>query len=171
MRIVALIVGLVISAVTFVHSFLANFASATLEVGGEVFRDTEAVTEGESLSAGAGYGVTAAILGTIAAGLALKFPRASCILFTIAAVFAIGGGAGTTFDDLMAWGILFAICAVFSFFGQRSERRWPLSLFLSGSPAIVAASTASNLQRFCAQCGHNIAGYRFCNQCGQQVGS
>ena len=128
MRVAALILGLVASIIAFVHSFLAILGSAVLEVGGEVFEDPEAVTEGESLASGAGYGVFAAILGPIAAALALKYPRASCILFVVAAAFAIGGGAATIFDDLMVWGALFAICAVFSFFSQRPDRRWPLNV-------------------------------------------
>ena len=86
MRVAALILGLVASIIAFVHSFLAILGSAVLEVGGEVFEDPEAVTEGESLASGAGYGVFAAILGTIAAALALSStpaPHAFCLLLPL----------------------------------------------------------------------------------------
>ena len=171
MRITTLLLGLLTSIGLFTHSIVASIGHSILEVGGEVFGDQEAIEIAEDLAPAIGAGITVAVVGTVAAGLALKFPRASCILFMISAGILIPTGATTLFEDLLFWGSLFAICAVFSFFGQRSERRWPLSLLLSGSPAIVAASTASNLQRFCTQCGHNIAGYRFCNQCGQKAGS
>lgn len=56
----------------------------------------------ESLSAGAGSGYLAGILGLIASGVAFQRPRAGAVLFGAAAAIAIFSGVGSAFGDLVA---------------------------------------------------------------------
>ena len=132
MRLTALILGLFAGIGTFVHTFLRYVLEHLKQIDALDCYNWEVDFDGSIYS-----GVLMSVTALVAAGVVIQFPRASFCLFALTALvgFVIGSVDTKTYscilpDALTAWGWLFAICAVFAFFGQDPDRRWPLNLIV-----------------------------------------
>jgi len=118
MRLATLIISLILSLVVFVQSCAAAIGGSL----GEEFGESKAeITEAQDLSAAAGFGVLAALLWIVGAGLVMARPKASLWLYAVAAFFlVIAGTAG--YGDGYVWAVASAIFALMSWRGIRERR-------------------------------------------------
>ena len=139
MRLTALVLGLFVGIVTFVHNFLRYVLN---QLGQIETRACYPISGDWGLEFSLFIGWFMAITGLIASGLVTQFPRTSFLLFLLAAFVGIVVDGGDQiglirFCILPSWSTplswLYIICAVFAFFGQTPDRRWPLTLIASWS--------------------------------------
>lgn len=109
MRIAVLIIGLCLV-------MLIGLQSCTVMVGG-------GLTEDKSLSGGGAIGLLIAFLFIVGSGLAIGVPKASMIVFGIAAFLGIAVGASSSFSDLIVWGVVALVLSVMSFYGIKEKKR------------------------------------------------
>ena len=107
MRVATLILGLFLM-------IIIGFQSCAATVGGGL--------GDEALGEGGAVGVLVTLLYLIAAAFVLGKPIVSLVVFSVAAVIALIGGATTPFGDLIIWGVVAAVLAVMSYFGVREQR-------------------------------------------------
>ena len=108
MRVTAFILGLIASIGAFFESMLGGFL---LGVAADFGENSQKVSNAQGAAA---VGILFPILGIIGAALAFKYPKASFILLSITAFSTIIAGSTTSYQDLIFWGIMFAIAAIFS---------------------------------------------------------
>jgi len=165
-RIAALVLGLFLAIIIFFQSILASFAGSLEGAFGEP-------EQAEELSAAAGGGIIVALLIVMASSLALKFPRASTVLFCLGAIIAIPTGATSEYKDLAFWGVLLFIPATLSFFSQPFNRRWPLNAFQRNGPRMLGSTSTRDFQQndgYCNRCGNKVReSWGFCRGCGNQL--
>ena len=106
MRIATLIIGLLWGALIFIQSMAAGVFSA----------------EGSETSSAASAGLLVAILWLLASALVIAFPKASIILFGLAALVGIFTDPGA-FADLQVHGVASIVMAVLSYFGWRGKKK------------------------------------------------
>lgn len=109
MRIAVLIIGIVLSVVMAVQTFLVYAL-------GNVGNDADA-------SGGGAVGLLVAFLMLVAAAFAMGVPLVSVILFLLGGVLALLIGASSGFPDLSIWGVVSLILAAMAFVGWRGKRR------------------------------------------------
>ena len=140
-RLATLIISLVLSLGLF-------FQSCAVAVGGSV-SDSLSTTaqdkqEAQDLAGGGAFGVLAALMWLVAAGLVMSKPKASMWIFIAAAVSCLIGGA-TGFSDLFIWAAISLIFALMSWRGtkerenQEAEKR---SRYQADVNAAAAAGAA-----------------------------
>lgn len=106
MRIATLVVGLLWGALIFVQSFGAGVFSS----------------EGSETSSAASSGLLVAVLWLLASALVIGFPRASIVLFGLAAVIGITSDTGA-FEDLRVHGYASIFMAVLAYFGWKGKKK------------------------------------------------
>lgn len=109
MRIAVLIIGIALSVVMAVQTFLVY-------VLGNVGNDEDA-------TGGGAVGLLVAFLMFVAAAFAMGLPLVSVILFLIGGLLALLIAASSDFPDLAYWGVTSLILAVMAFIGWRGKRR------------------------------------------------
>ena len=137
MRLTALILGLFAGLTTLVHSYiwyvLYRIGQIELPANSGFFHGGLGLYSLET-SLYSYWIVSVTVL--MAASLVLHFPRASFFLFVFAAFFGftLNGSDSISYSlpiGLTEWSQVYTICAVIAFFGQASERRWPINLIAS----------------------------------------
>ena len=143
MRLATLIISLILSLVVFVQSCAAAIGGSL----GEEFGESKAeITEAQDLSAAAGFGVLAALLWIVGAGLVMARPKASLWLYAVAAFFlVIAGTAG--YGDGYVWAVASAIFALMSWRGIRERREKEERDRARYQADLAAAASAMQQQR------------------------
>jgi hypothetical protein len=108
-RIATLVIGLVLSIGLFIQSVTVGALS-------------DAVND-EQDGAGGGAGMIMALIWVVACGLVIPLPRVSMVLFAVAGVIGVASAGPLDFPDLVVWGIISFVLAVFSFFGWRGKKK------------------------------------------------
>jgi uncharacterized membrane protein YjfL (UPF0719 family) len=166
MRIAALILGLVFSFILFLQSFA-------------VFGLSSAIEQEDSAGAGA-VGVLAAVLWLVAAAMAIGFPLASTIIFSLTSIILFG--VSGSFPDLAVWGGVALFLAFLSFLGWRGKkkevrektaeriRQEERDLRLEQFMAQQAGPRTRPNHLSCPSCGStNGEGTKFCGECGHPL--
>lgn len=112
MRIAVLIIGLMVSVWTFFEAFALSFL------------DTNNMLAADDADSGnaAGGGLLVALVGALAASLAIAFPLASTILFGLAGLISIATAA-SGYGNHWVYGPIFILLSVMAFFGWRGKRQ------------------------------------------------
>lgn len=108
MRIATLIIGLVLGAIMFFQAVLVAALGDAANT--------------EDDGAAGGIGLLMCLMWLVACGLVIPAPRVAMILFAVAGLFGILGGTGTDYSDLVVWGVISFVLAVFSYLGYRGKR-------------------------------------------------
>jgi hypothetical protein len=173
MRLAALIIGLIVGIIMLSQSILLTPLVEESEELARITNDQEHIEEAEEISVAAGGGLFIAIIMILAAGLAVKYPRASTVLFLIAAAMTIPIGGKSEFYDLMFWGALSAVCGFLSYFGRCKGQRMspmhvqPNRVETDSSEGIATGVSAHN---FCTNCGQSIQpNHNYCVSCGTEL--
>lgn len=95
---------------------LIGLQSCTVMVGGGLGDDAD-------MAAGGAVGIFVAFLFLLGAAFAIGAPKASMIIFIIAALLGFGSGAGSAFSDMTVWGYVSAGLAAMSYFGMREKQK------------------------------------------------
>lgn len=109
MRIAVLIIGLGLV-------MIIGFQSCTVMVGSEMAQD-------DATSGAGAVGILMALLFLLGAAFAMGVPKASMVLFAIAALLGFGMGSSSEFSDLTIWGSVSLVLAILSYFGSREKRK------------------------------------------------
>ena len=169
MRIAVMVIGLMLSVGLFIQSLTIFTLS---RVGGN-----------KAGNGAAGGGIIMALMWVIACALVIPFPRVSMVLFLFAALIGVATGASSDFKDLIFWGVVSGLLAVFSYFGyfgkrkdqaKEAERDALLRQAMTGRPTFATANgapaTPTASEVFCVECGSvNRATARYCQSCGKQL--
>jgi len=107
MRIAVLILGLLLGAVMFLQTFLANVLGSA--------------TDDEGVTTAASVGLFMALLWLVACALVIPAPLVAVGIFVLAGI--LGFAASGEFPDLAVWGGVSIVLAFFSFLGWRGKRR------------------------------------------------
>ncbi len=116
MRIVSFILGLLLSLIVLGASFFAIGGSTLGEMVGET-------ATAESLMTSGMLGLFLSILGIIGSSLAFKHKTASAILLFLTMVFLILVGAYTVHKNMIVFGGLFFLPAIFAAVSKRKEKK------------------------------------------------
>lgn len=108
MKIAVLIISLCLS-------LLIGLQSCAVTVGGSLSSD-EVTTQGGAV------GIFVAFLYIIGAAFALKLPKVSMIVFSVAAFFGLVAAVSADFDDMQIWGIVSLVLTAMSYFGSREKQ-------------------------------------------------
>ena len=164
MRRAALIVGLLTGIILFLYSMLLYSVARYPHNLFGITEDQEFL-EMKAEAAAGGHAFSAMIM-IVAASLAIKYPRASMVLFVIAAAIAI------LLYDLVFWGALSIFCAFLSFFGHlKGQRKPPIRVQTNWASIDSSEGVATGVssRNFCTNCGKSIQPvHNYCVGCGTE---
>ena len=109
MRVAVLVIGLCLV-------MLVGMQSCAVMVGGGLADDKD-------LTGGGAIGLLIAFLFVLGSAFAIGAPKASMIMFIVAALFGFIAGAGSEFKDMNFWAIVSIGLAVMSYFGIKEKKK------------------------------------------------
>lgn len=95
---------------------VVGLQSFAVFVGGSALED-------QATSDGGALGIFIALLFLIGAAFVLAFPPIAFIVFTLAGIVGLGGGASTEFTDLTIWGVVSFVLAALSLLAIRGKSK------------------------------------------------
>ena len=159
MRAIALILALIIVAGAFAQSCGTVVSSSyqTDVIVWETIDDPQAAT---------GSAIAVFVVALLGAVTVMKRPRTSATIFAGGAVVGIVLGLANVevYGALLVWGVLLAVAAVFSYFGERelTARKTEPRLSMASGP-----SASFGDKKFCTACGHQLnLEDVYCTDCG-----
>jgi hypothetical protein len=157
-----MVLGLMLSAWVFFEGFLVTVFSQS----------------NHQLQGAAGLAVVAALLGALAAALAVPVPTASVVLFLLTGLISYGA-ASSGYGNHWLYGSLYLGLMALAFFGALAKRREKRERAIEKAAqaardarmdALLTAQQQRSPGIVCHACGAvNAAGTRFCGNCGANL--